>query len=342
MEFRYISPDLAESLEKAGLTIDEGGEVRKITVMFVDMRGFTHILTRHDAKKVLHILDIYFRMLVVIIRKYGGIVDKYMGDGLMALWGFPHEKAFDTYNAIRAAIEIRIGMFRLIPELVRISEIPLEVGIGIGTGTVVAGFVGPPSRRDFTLVGNCINRAARLQELASDNRIFIDALTAAEVKSYSYMIHVPKVNSSQRLFNENVYELEGIYEYSKEFESARRYPRVIVAKVVGITKLADKQRKAALVKSIGEGGLGVELHDYDNFALNVGDEALFDSRNLSLLGSGEARGTVIRKKELKEDGIFRLKTWDVGVRFTHLSEEVKKKLLKIFVGSRRVKEFSTL
>jgi len=341
MEFRYIPPDLAESLEKSGITIDNTGEVRKITVMFVDMRGFTHILARHDAKRVLQVLDIYFRMLVAIIRKYGGIIDKYMGDGLMALWGFPHEKISDTYNAIRAAIEIRIGMFRLIPELVRISEIPLEVGIGIGTGTVVAGFVGPPSRRDFTLVGNCINRAARLQELASDNRIFVDAATAAEVKHYSYMINVPRANHTHRLPDENVYELEGIYEYSKEFESNRRYPRVIVAKVVGITKVGSGKRKAALVKSIGEGGLGVEIHDHSNFELNVGDQAFFNSRNLSLLGKSDARGMVVRKKELKGNGIFRLKTWDIGVKFTDLSEEVKKKLLKVLVGSKRVRDFAT-
>jgi len=335
----HLPPDLEKKLDKEKIQLNSAGELKKITVMFVNLRGFTQILEKQDTRKVLKILNIYFNMIASIVTKYDGIVDKYMGDSMMAVWGLPMGKKADVYNAIRAAIEIRIGMFRLIPELVSIGEVPLEVGIGVGTGIAVAGFIGHSSRKDFTLVGKCINRAARLQSIASDNRIFIDIATADEAKSYSYLLSIPRTSYSHMLPDEKIYELEGIYEFNREFESLRKHPRVIVAKVVGITKLSTNQRKAALIKSIGEGGLGVEIHDHKNFDLEIGDKAIFDSRGLGLLGKEDAKGLVMRKMELKGSGIFRIKTWDIGVKFLNTPEETKKKLLKIFMGSKTVRDF---
>ena len=336
----HIPPDLEQKLKNSGLSLDLGGELKKITVMFADMRGFSHLLEKRDAKRVLKILDIYFHMLVSIVRKYDGIVDKFLGDGLMAVWGLPENKKSDAYNAIRAAIEMRIGMFRLIPELVSIGEVPLEFGIGIGTGSAVTGFVGPAQRRDFTLVGNCINRAARLQSIASDNRIFIDSETETEVKSYSFVLDIPAESHAHIMPKEKIYELEGIYEFSHEFESIRKHPRVIVAKVVGITKTSSQERKAALIKSIGEGGFGIEMHAHKNFNLEIGDEAVFNASRLSLLGDKDAKGVVVRKMELKGGGIFRIKTWDIGVQLLELPMEIKKRLLKILVGSKMVRGFN--
>jgi hypothetical protein len=238
-----------------------------------------------------------------------------------------------VYNAIRAAIEIRIGMFRLIPELVSIGEAPLEIGIGIGTGDAVTGFVGPASRKEFTLVGNCINRAAKLQSMASDNRIFIDAATAREVRAFSYLLKATMRTSPYVLKGTRSYELEGLCEVSREFHTVRRHPRLVVAKIIGITNTRLKVRKPALIKSIGEGGLGIEIHDYDDFNLNIGDETLLDSPRLSLMNREQIQGYIVRKKELKGGGIYRIKTWDVGIKFTGLSDDVRQKLLKVFVGN---------
>jgi len=333
-----IPPDLKVKLEKEDVTLKASGEFKKITVMFVDMRGFSHLLRKHDAKRVLMLLDIYFRMLVTLVRQYGGVVDKFIGDGMMAVWGLPAAKTSDVYNTIRTAIDIRIGMFRLIPELVRIGEVPLEIGIGIGTGTALTGFVGPSERRDFTLVGNCINRAAKLQSIASDNRIYIDSDTATEVRSYSYLLSILQKSYPTILKQQKLYELEGLYEFNQEYESSRRHPRVIVAKVAGITNLKTNTRKPALVKSIGEGGLGVEIHDYKDYNLEVGDEVLFDSKHLKLIDMKNTRGYVVRKKELKGKGIFRVKTWDIGIKFIGIPEETRKRLLKIATGSRIMRD----
>jgi class 3 adenylate cyclase len=333
MQIAHIPPDLERRLKEERARINPEGEFKKIAAMFVDLRGFSIMLEKHSAKKVLQLLDIYFRMIVAVVKQYDGMVDKFIGDGLLAVWGLPNNKKSDVYKAIRAAIEIRIGMFRLIPELVSIGEAPLEIGVGIGTGDAVTGFVGPSQRKEFTLVGTCINRAARLQSLASDNRIFIDASTAREVRTFSYLLKAVLKAEPYALKDTRSYELEGLCEYSEEFQQIRKHPRLVVAKVAGIKNINSKVRKPALIKSIGEGGLGIELHDYDDFNLNIGDEVMLDSSHLGLFNNKSTGGYIVRKKELKGGGIFRIKTWDVGVKFVDLSEEVRKRLLKIFVGN---------
>jgi class 3 adenylate cyclase len=338
MEKFHVPPDLELKLKKEGAELKKTGELKKITVLSVDMRGFSPIVQKYNEETVLSIIDLYFRILSSIVRKYDGVVYSVVGNGLMAVWGLPVHKKFETYKAVRAAIEMRIGMFHFIPELVRIGAIPIEIGIGIGTGTALTGFIGPPSMKDFILVGNCIERAMDLQSVASNNRIFIDRLTAAEVSPFSFLIPVNVSAELKALEEEKIYEVEGIYEVNEEYEPLRRHPRVIVAKVVGITKPATKQRKPGLIKSIGEGGLGFEIHDYKDFDIQIGEETVFDSKGLSLFGMKEVKGFVVRKIELEGSGVFHLKTWEIGVKLVQVPEETKKLLLKIHAGSKIVRE----
>ncbi len=328
----YITPDLSERLKTQNIQIKDMGEYKKISVMFVDIRGFSHLLARENATKVHKILDLYFRLLVSIVHRFDGIVDKFLGDGMMAVWGLPLEKKMDLYNTIRTAIEIRIGMFRLIPELVSIGEAPLEIGIGIGTGSVLAGFMGPKSRREFTLVGNCINRAARLQAAAFDNRVYIDEKSGIESKVYTYRIKIPQSKRPKALIDEEISEVEGIYELNPDFEKLRRHPRVIVAKIGSIRKIDEKRRSAALIKSIGEGGIGIEMHEKGAENFKIGDNILIDCRKLKIFGIQEARGIIVRKQELNGTGIYRLKTLDIGVKFLEIPEETKNRLHKVLLG----------
>jgi class 3 adenylate cyclase len=332
-----IPPDLVKKLEKEGTFINIEREQKKVTVLFIYLTAFSHMFKKHDTETVFAIIDLYFRMLHSIVQKNNGIVNKFIGDSLMAVWGLPVPHANDAYNAVRTAIEMRMGIFHLIPELVRIGTVPLEVGIGIGTSTATCGFIGPSSVRDFTLVGECILKAARLELMASDNRIFIDRTTAEEVRPYSYLISIPHGSRPYILKNEKIYELEGIYELSQEFESVRRYPRVIVAKAVGITKSSTKKRKVGLIRSIGEGGLGIEMHENKDFNLEIGEKIIIDSRHLSLLGTNKINGIVIRKQELQGEGIIYLKKWDIGIKLLELPEKTKKILEKAIVGRTMIK-----
>jgi class 3 adenylate cyclase len=327
-----IPIDLLLRIQREKTSIDHAGEYKKISAMFVDMRGFSHLLEKHEARRIIKLMDLYFRMLVTIVRERDGMVDKFMGDGLMAVWGLPTGKKHDSYNAARAAVGIRLGMFRIVPELVRVGELPLEIGIGIGTGPALVGFVGTQERRNFTLVGNCINRAARLQACAADNMIYIDTVTADELRSFSYLAYVLKKDLPASLQNQKIFDLEGLYDFSPEFEGMRKHPRVIVAKMAGVTNIKTGARKPVLIKSIGEGGLGFEVHDDPDFALKVGDETVFDSTALKMVNLGEVQGYVVRKQELTGHGVYKVKTWDVGIKFREVSDEVRSRLLKISTG----------
>jgi class 3 adenylate cyclase len=336
MDNVQIPPDLVEKLEQEKIHININREQKKITVLFIDMKAFSRIFKKHDEETIFAILDLFFRVIHSIVKKNNGIIYKYLGDGLMAVWGFPIHHLNDSYNAVRAAIEMRMGIFHLIPELVKIGAVPIEIGIGIGTGTVTCGFVGPSSSRDFTIVGQCILKAAQLESVASDNRILIDETTAEEVNPYSYLISRSGISRHHLLKNEKIYELDGIYQQSQEFDSVRKHPRVIVAKAVGITKCSTKKRKVGLIRSIGEGGLGLEIHDSKDFDLQIGEKTILDSRRLTLLGMDEVKGIVIRKQELQAEGIFHLKKWDIGIRLLELPEKIKKRLEKAIVGKKLI------
>jgi class 3 adenylate cyclase len=212
-----VPPDLVETLQKEKNFVDLERQQKKVTVLFIDMKAYSRMFKRHEEETVLAILDLFFRVLHPIVRKNYGIVYKFLGDGLMAVWGLPMPHINDSYNAVRAAIEMRMGVFHLIPELVRIGTVPIEVGMGIGTGTVTCGYVGPPASRDFTLVGECILKAAGLESAASDNAILIDENTAEEVRPFSYLIYRPSGSAPSVLKKEKIYELEGIYQQSHEF-----------------------------------------------------------------------------------------------------------------------------
>jgi class 3 adenylate cyclase len=336
MEILHIPPDLEAKLKEEGAQIKSKGEMKKISVLFVDVRNFPHLFQKHDAETILAIIDLYFRVLSSIVKKYDGVIPRIGGGNLMAVWGLPNPQKIDSYNAVRAGFEMRMEMFHLIPELVRVGTVPLEIGVGIGTGKAISGFVGPLDRREFALVGNCIIRSERLQSIAFDNRIFIDKMTAAEIKLVSYMMPLPKEINRSGLQDEMVYEVEGIYEFNRKFESMRKHPRFIVAKAVGLTKTSSKQRKVVLLKSIGEGGMGIEVHEKEQFDLQIGERVVMDTSRVSLLQMKSVKGMVVRKEEYKADGIFHLKTWDVGIKLLDLPEETKKRLQKVSVGKRIV------
>jgi class 3 adenylate cyclase len=341
MENVQIPPDLIERHEREKTFISLEREQKNVTVLFIDMKGFSRMFKKHDEKAIFAIIDLYFRVLHSIVKRNNGIVYKFLGDGLMAVWGLPSPHKNDAYNAVRTAIEMRMGVFHLIPELVRIGAVPIEVGIGIGTGNITCGFVGPTTARDFTLVGACILKAAQLETITSDNRILIDCATANAVKPYSYLISRPSDARHPLLKNERVYELEGIYQQSNEFDSVRKHPRVIVAKAVGITQCSTNKRKVGMIRSVGEGGLGLELHDNKDFDLQIGEKTIIDSRGFRLLGLDQVKGIVIRKQEFQGEGTFRLKKWDIGIKMLDLPEKTKKTLDKAIVGKQLIETCDT-
>ncbi|MBV9436199.1 MAG: FHA domain-containing protein, partial [Acidobacteria bacterium] len=178
---RFLSPEVVEMISQNPEGVRLGGLNQKVSVMFADIRGFTTLSERLEPEKIVEILNNYFTHVTDIIFDHGGTLDKYLGDGVMALFGAPITKGNDAENAVRAAQ----GIQRLIVELNRDAAArkwpELRVGIGINTGIVTAGNIGSPRRIDYTVIGDTVNTASRLMSNAPGGTILISQATANDL-----------------------------------------------------------------------------------------------------------------------------------------------------------------
>jgi adenylate cyclase len=159
---QHVSPQVVERLLLEGTST--GSDVRKVAVMFVDFRSFTAGARTRSPQDVVDRLDGAFAVLVEILDRHGGIVNKFLGDGFLALFGAPLEAEDPAHRAVAAGREMLAAMERIN----RDSSWPLRIGIGIHFGEVVAGNIGSPRRKEYTVIGDTVNFASRLEALNKD------------------------------------------------------------------------------------------------------------------------------------------------------------------------------
>jgi class 3 adenylate cyclase len=172
---RYVSPKVTSEIFKDPDRYHHAlkGEKRKVAVLFADIRGFTPMTERLPAEEVVQLLNSYFTTATQVIFRYSGTVDKFMGDCLMAIFGAPIPEERFAVNAVRAALAIQDELQKLNIERTREKKEPIWVGIGINSGEVVVGNIGSEERLDYTAVGDVVNFAQRLQELARGGEIAV-------------------------------------------------------------------------------------------------------------------------------------------------------------------------
>lgn len=179
---RFVAPEVAEMIA-ANPEIRLGGVNQKVSVMFTDIRGFTQFSERTEPHRVVEILNEYFTRVTDVILDHGGMIDKYIGDAVMAVFGVPISKRNDAENAVQSAIQIQRLIAEMNRDAARRGRPDLAVGIGINTGVVTAGNIGSPSRLDYTVVGDAVNIASRLMANAEGGQILISQPTAADLKA---------------------------------------------------------------------------------------------------------------------------------------------------------------
>ncbi|HOX04525.1 MAG TPA: adenylate/guanylate cyclase domain-containing protein [Candidatus Paceibacterota bacterium] len=168
---RLVDRGVTEQLVATGAEL--GGEVREATVLFCDIRNFTLLTQKRAPGEVLQLLNEHMTALTAAVFEHGGVVDKFMGDQIMALFGAPKRRGGEPEQAVRCA-------WRMLEERRRLNDgvhAPWEVGIGIATGAVLAGCVGSIDRLNYTVLGDRVNLAARLCDAAQPGEILVDAAT---------------------------------------------------------------------------------------------------------------------------------------------------------------------
>ncbi|MFN0084510.1 MAG: adenylate/guanylate cyclase domain-containing protein [Blastocatellia bacterium] len=174
---RFLPRQVVDQILRSPDAIRLGGERQKITVLFADIRNFTTLSESATPEIVVNLLNRYFSSISEIIFRHGGTLDKYIGDGLMALFGAPYITELDPVQAVRAAVEMQRSM-QLFNERLRAESLPeISIGIGINTGPAIVGYIGSETRLDYTAIGDTVNTAARLESLAQAGQIVISENT---------------------------------------------------------------------------------------------------------------------------------------------------------------------
>ncbi|MEQ8766043.1 MAG: adenylate/guanylate cyclase domain-containing protein [Planctomycetota bacterium] len=204
---RFLPPHLASRLQAEPDCIELGGVNQEISVLFSDIRGFTHLSERQDPVRVLTLLNRYFSDMVNIVFQHGGTLDKFLGDGMMAIFGAPEVNPNDPLRAVRAAIGMQQRMEHLREDLEELAEAQVEIGIGINTGIATVGFLGTERRTDYTAIGDTVNIAARLESVAKPGQILISEATARAVSGTIELDSLGKTHLKGRTGEVEIYSV---------------------------------------------------------------------------------------------------------------------------------------
>ncbi len=180
---RYMSPEVAEQLLAAGENV-LGGKDQKVTVLFSDVRNFTSMSEALGARETVSMLNEYFERMVDVILSHRGVLDKFIGDAVMALFGVPFNGDHDADDAVKVANTMFVALRELNLARRREGKGPLDIGVGISTGVVVVGNIGSTRRMEYTAIGDSVNLASRLETATKfyRSKILISEFTRSELR----------------------------------------------------------------------------------------------------------------------------------------------------------------
>jgi len=189
-------------------------EIRLLTILNIDLRGFSVLSFQFSPSRTVAILNHFFGVIGEIVLKYRGIVDKYLGDGLLAIFGAPVATGYDADNAIAAALEMQAAMKDINKQVHPLIDQPLAMGISIHTGEALIGNIGFDKKMDYTVIGDAVNVVFRLQGLTKvkHNSILITEMTQQSVIKSVLQIQPFEVhdeNIAKQINYMRVYELLG-------------------------------------------------------------------------------------------------------------------------------------
>jgi class 3 adenylate cyclase len=179
---RYVAREVVVEILKDPERLALTGERREVTVLFCDIRGFTAMAATLSPEDVVDLLNAFYDLMIDTTFKHDGTLDKFLGDGVMAVFGAPLARADHALVAARTALAMRAAIQELSARRAAAGKVPFTVGIGLNTGDAIAGTVGTDERMEYTVIGDCVNVAARLQSHAGRGQILVSVETYARLE----------------------------------------------------------------------------------------------------------------------------------------------------------------
>lgn len=178
---RYVTRQVAEKILAEKDLVHLAGDRREVSILFADIRGFTRLSQQMTPEQIISLLNHYFTPIIDVIIEREGVLDKFMGDGFLAFWNAPLPQEDHAMRSCQAAILIQEVISRLNAERGNQGLDPIHMGMGVNTGTAIAGNIGSSQRMEYTIIGESVNFAQRLQETADKGEILVSPRTAALV-----------------------------------------------------------------------------------------------------------------------------------------------------------------
>jgi adenylate cyclase len=181
---RYVTPQVRDEILAGKIPL--GGERRRATVLFCDVRGFTALSEKLPPEEVVAVLNAYLNLMVDALVEEGATIDKFLGDGILAVFGVPLAQEDGARRAVRAALAMLARLDVWNAERKSAGATPLAIGIGVHSGEVVAGNIGSARKMEYTIIGDAVNTASRIEGLNRQlgTRLLVSSEVHAEVASH--------------------------------------------------------------------------------------------------------------------------------------------------------------
>ncbi len=207
---RFVSPQVVEKLASDPSVLRLGGVRQEVTILFADIRGFTALSEKLPPEELVKTLNQYLSIAANAILEEEGTLDKFLGDAVMAFFNAPFRQEQHVLKGARAALKIK----NRLEELHAKNALPLKLyfGIGLNVGEAVIGNIGTPMQMNYTAIGDCVNVAKRLQEMARPGQILISAAVYERIKDKAFVRTLPPTTIPGKSSREPIYELLDIIE----------------------------------------------------------------------------------------------------------------------------------
>jgi len=321
---RYLGPELVEAVMNGETDFATEGSTKTATILFADIRGFTSLSERIPPQLVVKLLNEYFEIMVDIILDRGGVVDKFVGDEIMAVWGVPEAGDDDAFDAVSAAIKMQQALCMYNEERARMDEEPIYMGIGINTGQVVAGNLGSSKRMQFTVIGDAVNLASRLEGLTEREQILMSQTTYELVKDRVHCLDRGDERVKGKQDQVHIFEVKGLLD-KRTTELGRQHERVKTAMPVRCVRVATHQLFQAVLLDISPGGAGIRYSTEVVADLQMGERVI-----LGFMTPGEKKillkGEIVRlvdpKSRRADVRVFGMRFIEVPPDFEAVIERV--------------------